>query len=61
MHDIVIVGGGLAGLRIALNLKTRYPERSILILEKYKVLGGRVLTYKENGIQPTFDCRHLLL
>jgi len=51
MYDIIIVGGGIAGLMSALRIKEKQPDASILLLEKYKNLGGRALTYKENGIQ----------
>ena len=33
-HDVVIMGGGLAGLTLALQLKARLPELDILILER---------------------------
>lgn len=33
-YDIIVVGAGLVGLATALNLKSQYPDRSLLILEK---------------------------
>lgn len=33
-HDVIIVGGGLAGLTLALQLKNSKPDISILVLEK---------------------------
>lgn len=33
-HDVVILGGGLAGLTLALQLKQRIPELDVLVLER---------------------------
>ena len=33
-HDLVILGGGLAGLTLALQLKKRLPTLDILVLER---------------------------
>ena len=33
-HDIVILGGGLAGLTLALQLKQRLPELDVLVIER---------------------------
>jgi flavin-dependent dehydrogenase len=33
-HDVVIMGGGLAGLTLALQLKTRLPDLDVLVLER---------------------------
>ncbi len=33
-HDVVILGGGLAGLTLALQLKQRFPDLDILVLER---------------------------
>ena len=33
-HDITIIGGGIVGISTALQLKQRYPEASVLLLEK---------------------------
>lgn len=37
--DFVVVGGGIIGLNVALNLKKKFPDCSIAILEKEKSLG----------------------
>ncbi|TYA93080.1 FAD-dependent oxidoreductase, partial [Vibrio cholerae] len=33
-YDYVIVGGGIVGVSTAWQLKQRYPEKSILLVEK---------------------------
>jgi len=43
--DIVIVGAGLAGLYCGIELAKK--GKSVCILEKYKYLGGRIVTYHE--------------
>lgn len=40
MYDVIIVGGGLAGLSVSLHL---VPQK-IVIFEQYNTLGGRALT-----------------
>jgi glycine/D-amino acid oxidase-like deaminating enzyme len=42
--DTIVIGGGLAGLTVARELATRGDR--VLLVEKYKVYGGRALTYR---------------
>mmetsp|Transcript_3978 Transcript_3978/g.6757 ORF Transcript_3978/g.6757 Transcript_3978/m.6757 type:complete len:97 (-) Transcript_3978:62-352(-) len=34
VHDIGIIGGGIVGLAVAREFKLRYPEKSMVLLEK---------------------------
>ena len=45
IYDVVILGGGIAGLYSAYQLLRRSPHTKILIIEKNAYLGGRVYTY----------------
>ena len=51
MYDIIVVGGGIAGLYTAYNLSLLYPKKTIKIMEKSDTLGGRVHTYKDRNFQ----------
>ena len=43
IYDYIIIGSGIAGLYTALKLNDKYPNSKILILEKNKYIGGRIL------------------
>ena len=43
--DIIIIGAGIAGLRCGITLLRKRPSSTIVILEKYTYVGGRVVTY----------------
>ncbi len=43
MYDIIIIGGGIAGLNCALQLSKNH---NILLLDERKYLGGRIITNK---------------
>jgi hypothetical protein len=45
IYDIIIVGAGMAGLHLGVNILTKYPTLNCCILEKYNYVGGRVVTY----------------
>jgi phytoene dehydrogenase-like protein len=45
-YDVIIVGGGIAGLRMGLHLLHSYPDMRCCILEKTDYIGGRIYTYK---------------
>jgi flavin-dependent dehydrogenase len=34
-HDVIVLGGGLAGLTLALQLRRRFPELDVLVLERH--------------------------
>lgn len=44
IYDVVILGGGIAGLNSAYQILKKKPDAHILILEKEPILGGRVHT-----------------
>lgn len=43
--DVIIVGGGIAGLYSALKYLTIFPKASVVLLEASSKLGGRLQTY----------------
>jgi monoamine oxidase len=47
IYDIIIIGGGIAGLYTANQILKKSHKINILILEKESRLGGRVYTYKD--------------
>jgi len=50
-YDYIIVGAGLAGLHIGLELQRKHKNAKIIILERFKYTGGRVVTYKHDKYQ----------
>ena len=44
-YDIVIIGGGIAGIYSMYNLKKKYPKLKVLLLEKDDRFGGRVYSF----------------
>jgi hypothetical protein len=46
-YDIVIIGGGIAGIYSMYNLKKKYPHLKVLLLEKNERFGGRVYSHYE--------------
>lgn len=46
--DICIIGGGIAGLYVAREILKASPSTQLLLLEKYPIIGGRVLSYKKD-------------
>lgn len=51
MYDIIIVGGGVTGLYTGYKLSIKFPEKNILILEKEKRCGGKILTINYKNIK----------
>jgi protoporphyrinogen oxidase len=47
MIDVLIIGGGISGFYCALECLKR--NKTVLLCEKYKNVGGRIDTYNENG------------
>jgi oxygen-dependent protoporphyrinogen oxidase len=48
---VVIVGGGLSGLSLALRLRERLPMGRIIVLEKQSALGGKIATVDRDGFR----------
>lgn len=46
-YDLVIIGGGIAGLYTLYKLSKKYTHLKILLLETGQRLGGRIYSYKE--------------
>ena len=57
MDNIVIIGGGMAGLYLQNKLLKTNKYKSVVLLEKSKRLGGRVFTYntKVNGTEYSME------
>ena len=47
-YDLIIVGAGIAGLRVGIEALKANPRLKCCILEKYGYMGGRVVTYRKS-------------
>jgi phytoene dehydrogenase-like protein len=47
-YDLIIVGGGIAGLRVGIETLKLHPHIKCCILEKYAYIGGRIVTFRKN-------------
>jgi len=47
-YDLIIVGGGIAGLRVGIEALKTNPNINCCILEKYGYIGGRIVTFRKN-------------
>ena len=56
-YDVIIIGGGIAGVYTMYNLKKNYPNLKVLLLEKENRFGGRVYSFhkKLNNENYTMD------
>ena len=45
INDIVIIGGGISGIYLMMNLKDKYPNLKVKLLESNNRFGGRIHTY----------------
>lgn len=51
VYDYIIIGGGISGLYLALNLSRKYKNKSIIILESKNYFGGRIYSVREKNIK----------
>lgn len=49
IHDIIVAGAGLAGAMAVARLHDKFPQRSIVVLEKENVPGGRLRSTDEGA------------
>lgn len=49
IHDCIVIGGGIAGLACASEIRRVHPAASILVLESEERLGGNIRTSLEDG------------
>jgi cation diffusion facilitator CzcD-associated flavoprotein CzcO len=54
-HDVVIVGAGLSGIAAAVELSTKHPERSFVMLEQRERLGGTWDLFRYPGVRSDSD------
>ena len=47
MYDIIVIGGGIAGLYTTYKIHKRNPGTRVLLIEKENRIGGRIHTYKD--------------
>ena len=56
MHkDIIIVGAGLSGVGAACHLSRKHPDKTYIILESRKELGGTWSLFKYPGVRSDSD------
>ncbi len=53
--DICVVGGGIAGILVALKAAKNNPSKNITLFEKKSFLGGRQSPYRESLLTPSSD------
>jgi squalene-associated FAD-dependent desaturase len=58
-HDVLIVGGGLAGMAAAVALAG--DGAKVLLFERRPEIGGRVYSYPHPALEETVDSQHVLL
>ena len=45
MYDIIVIGGGIAGLYTTYKIHKKSPQTKVLLIEKENRLGGRIHTF----------------
>jgi hypothetical protein len=49
-YDYIIVGAGISGLLAATKIAKRYPKATIALMEAYGTPGGRMQSYRKDGL-----------
>lgn len=49
IYDLVIIGGGISGMRVAESARKRYPTWKIAVIERGASVGGRIKSIYDDG------------
>jgi hypothetical protein len=49
--DVIIIGGGIAGLETCRKILTTRPKARVCVLEKYNYIGGRMVSFREGKVR----------
>lgn len=55
IYDVIVIGGGVSGLKVAIDIKSDNPTWNVCIIEREPVCGGRISTEYDNDQSVLFE------
>lgn len=55
VYDVIVIGGGVSGLQVAIDVKSNNPNWNVCVIEREPICGGRISTEYGDGENVLFE------